>query len=127
MEEAFLNLINNAVKFSSKIQDARPKVEIGCTEREQEYEFYVKDNGIGIDRKHHDEIFGIFRRLHTQDDYEGTGAGLSIVKRIIDDHKGTIRIESELGEGAAFYFTIPKRVRQGQDTADNNDKGVSHG
>ncbi len=109
MGEVFFNLINNAIKFSSKNKDRNPYVEVGCNERGAAYEFYVKDNGIGIDSKHHQEIFGIFKRLHRQEEYEGTGAGLSIVKKVIDDHQGSIWIDSQLGKGAAFYFTIPKK------------------
>jgi signal transduction histidine kinase len=109
MAEVFLNLINNAIKFSSKIQDT-PKVQIGYNDRKDAHEFYVKDNGIGIDKKYHEEIFGIFKRLHKQEEYEGTGAGLSIVKKIIDDHKGSIWVDSELGKGTTFYFTIPKEI-----------------
>lgn len=110
MNEVFLNLINNAIKFSSKDNKVNPRVEIGYTDEVEFHKFYVKDNGIGIDPKHHNEIFGIFRRLHTADQYEGTGAGLSIVKRIIDDHGGSIWVESEPGKGATFYFTISKIV-----------------
>ena len=110
MAEVFLNLINNAIKFSSKIKDTHPKVQIGYNDRKEAHEFYVKDNGIGIDKKYHEEIFGIFKRLHKQEEYEGTGAGLSIVKKIIDDHKGSIWVDSELGKGTAFYFTIPKEI-----------------
>ena len=111
IEEVFFNLINNAIKFSAKKnKDVAPKVEIGYNKRDEAGEFYVKDNGIGIDPKYQEEIFGIFKRLHRQDEYEGTGAGLSIVKRIIDDHKGTIWVDSKLGEGATFYFTIPKKL-----------------
>jgi light-regulated signal transduction histidine kinase (bacteriophytochrome) len=102
-------LISNAIKFSSKTKDINPRVEVGYNDRNEAHEFYVKDNGIGIDKKYHGEIFGIFKRLHTQEEYEGTGAGLSIVKRIIDDHKGSIWVDSEPGKGAAFFFTIPKK------------------
>jgi two-component system, NtrC family, sensor kinase len=108
MEEVFLNLINNAVKFSSTNTAANPRVEVGYADKGDAHEFYVRDNGIGIDKKHHQEVFGIFKRLHKQDEYEGTGAGLSIVKRIIDDHKGSIWIDSVPGQGATFYFTLPK-------------------
>ena len=110
MQEVFFNLISNAIKFSSKNKSAAPKVEVGYSDKNDAYEFYVKDNGIGIDKKYHHEIFGIFKRLHTQEEYEGTGAGLSIVKRIIDDHKGEIRLDSEPGKGTTFYFTIPKKI-----------------
>jgi len=108
MQEVLLNLISNAIKFSSKNKDINPRVEVGYNDRNEAHEFYVKDNGIGIDKKYHEEIFGIYKRLHTQEEYEGTGAGLSIVKRIIDDHKGNIWIDSEPSKGAAFFFTIPK-------------------
>jgi len=107
MQEVFLNLINNAIKFSSKNEKENPRVEIGCLEEGQNHKFFVKDNGIGIDPKHHSQIFGIFRRLHTDKEYEGTGAGLSI----IDGHKGEIWIESEVGRGATFFFTIPKTLK----------------
>jgi signal transduction histidine kinase len=112
MAEVFLNLVNNAIKFSSKNKEARPRVEIGYRDAQDRHEFHVKDNGIGIDKKYHQEIFGIFKRLHKQEEYEGTGAGLSIVKRIIDDHKGSIWTDSEPGCGATFYFTLPKVATQ---------------
>lgn len=111
MAEVFLNLINNAVKFSSKNSKERPKVEIGYSEEGGSHAFFVKDNGIGVDPKFKDEIFMIFRRLKTADKYEGTGAGLAIAKRIIDDHNGRIWVESKPGKGATFRFTIPKQVR----------------
>ncbi len=111
MGEVFLNLINNAVKFSSKKKDDVPRVSVGYIDDIGFHRFYVQDNGIGIAPEHHKEVFGIFKRLHTNEEYEGTGAGLSIVKRVIDDHKGKIWIESELGQGTTFYFTIPKRLR----------------
>jgi len=113
MTEVFLNLINNAIKFSSKNNKENPKVEVGYVDEGRSHGFYVKDNGIGIDPKYHDEVFGLFKRLHTLEEYEGTGAGLSIVKRVIDDHGGKIWVESELGKGAAFYFTIPKNLEAG--------------
>jgi two-component system, NtrC family, sensor kinase len=110
MQEVFFNLISNGIKFSSKNKGVRPKLEVGFNDRNDAYEFYVKDNGIGIDKKYHDEIFGMFKRLHTQEEYEGTGAGLGIVRKIIDDHQGSIRLDSEPGKGATFYFTIPKEI-----------------
>jgi light-regulated signal transduction histidine kinase (bacteriophytochrome) len=111
MSEVFLNLVNIAIKFSSKNKKENPKVEIGYVDEGEFHKFYVKDNGIGIDPQYHQQIFGIFKRLHTAKEYEGTGAGLSIVKRVIDDHGGKIWIESELGKGATFYFTIPKALK----------------
>ena len=113
MGEVFLNLVNNAIKFSSKNNKERPKVEIGYVQEEGFHKFYVKDNGIGIAPQYHQQIFGIFRRLHTSNEYEGTGAGLSIVKRVIEEHGGNIWVESEPGKGAVFYFTIPKNLNNG--------------
>ncbi|MFH0731517.1 MAG: ATP-binding protein [Candidatus Omnitrophota bacterium] len=108
--EVFLNLINNAIKFSSKNNKENPRVEVGYIPENEFHKFYVRDNGIGIEPKYHDQIFGIFKRLHTAQEYEGTGAGLSIVKRVIDDHGGKIWIDSSFGKGACFYFTIPKKL-----------------
>ena len=111
VEEVFVNLLDNAVKFSSKNNHV-PKVELGYRETKVEHEFHVADNGIGIEPRFHVQIFELFKRLHTQEEYEGTGAGLSIVKRIIEDHKGRIWVESELGKGAKFIFTIPKNLER---------------
>ncbi|MFC1703895.1 ATP-binding protein [Candidatus Omnitrophota bacterium] len=110
MGEVFFNLINNAIKFSSKGPEKTPQVEVGCSQDGDYYEFYVKDNGIGIESEFQQEIFGVFRRLHSSSEYEGTGMGLSIVKRVINDHGGEIWVESEYGKGSCFYFTIPKKV-----------------
>ena len=119
MEEALFNLISNAMKFSSKNKETKPMVEIGYIDKGDMHEFYVKDNGIGIDKKYHNEIFGIFKRLHAESEYEGTGAGLSIVKRIIKDHDGSIWIDSDAGKGAIFYFTIPKKLKDKLETSTN--------
>jgi signal transduction histidine kinase len=102
----FRNLIGNAVKFNNK---PNPIVEVGFQNSDNNsYLFYVKDNGIGIPKEFHDKIFVIFQRLHRREDYEGSGAGLAIVKKIIEMHKGKIWIESEEGSGSTFFFTIPK-------------------
>ena len=110
ISEVILNLINNAIKFSSKNEKESPRVEVGYEDKGNFHKFYVRDNGIGIDPKYHNQVFGIFKRLHTAKEFEGTGAGLSIVKRVIDDHKGKLWIESEAGKGATFLFTIPKEI-----------------
>jgi len=109
LTEVFLNLINNAIKFSSK-QKEKPIVDVKYEDAGNFYQFSVKDNGIGIAPKYHDKVFGIFKRLHSQDEFEGSGAGLGIVKKVIDDHKGKVWIESEEGKGTKFLFTIPKNL-----------------
>ncbi len=111
MPEVFMNLINNAVKYSSKKSGDQPRVDVGISERDGLYEFFVKDNGIGIDPEDHQQIFDMFKRLHSKDEYEGTGAGLYIVKTIIEEHNGRVWVESRLGQGSTFYFTIPKNLK----------------
>ena len=109
LTEVFYNLISNSIKYNDK---ESPIVEIDCPipqPKKDEAVVYVKDNGIGIRKEYYDEIFKIFRRLHSHDEYGGgTGAGLAIVKRIIDDHNGKIWIESKVGEGTKFHINFPK-------------------
>lgn len=107
----FRNLIGNAIKFNDK---STPIIEIGFQSAENNYYlFFVKDNGIGIDKEFHEKIFIIFQRLHPREQYEGTGAGLAIVKKIIETHKGTIWVESHVGEGSIFFFTLPRETPHG--------------
>ncbi|MDD1428316.1 ATP-binding protein [Dolichospermum sp. ST_sed9] len=102
--QLFLNLINNAIKFRS----SQPlNIHIGVKKLENEWLFFIQDNGIGIDPQFSDRIFMIFQRLYTRDEYPGTGMGLTICKKIIEYHRGRIWVESQLGQGATFYFTIP--------------------
>lgn len=100
----FSNLIGNAIKYNSSLN---PKVTILFKRLNDQVEFTVGDNGIGIDKKYHEQIFEIFKRLHTQQEYEGTGIGLAVCKKIIESYGGDIRIESEIGKGSSFIFTLP--------------------
>jgi len=106
ISEVFSNLVSNAIKYTKK--DIRPVIEIGWSDKRDFYEFYVKDNGIGIEKQYYDKVFQIFQRLHAKGEYEGTGAGLTIVKKIVENHGGKIRVESMSGAGSTFYFTLPK-------------------
>ena len=104
----FQNLISNAIKFT--INGVQPIIEISCVEREVDWLFSIKDNGIGIDPRNVDYIFLIFKRLHNYTDFEGHGIGLAHCKKIVDIHNGEIWVESELGKGSTFYFTISKKI-----------------
>lgn len=106
LELLFQNLIGNAIKFRKK--EATPEINIKAKKREHEWEFSFADNGIGIDEKHFEKIFLLFQRLHSRDNYAGSGIGLSHCKKIVELHKGRIWIESKPGEGSVFYFTIPE-------------------
>jgi signal transduction histidine kinase len=103
--QVFDNLIGNAIKFQRTTED--PIIEIGYEQKGEFHQFFVKDNGIGIDPKYHHKIFERFYRLKETEDEEGTGLGLAIIERIVNNHGGRVWVESNRGEGAAFYFTIP--------------------
>ncbi len=101
----FQNLINNAIKFRRK--ETQPIIKISCRKQKKYWEFACRDNGIGIDRKHHKKVFHIFQRLHSRKDYAGTGIGLSHCRKVVELHGGKIWIESNPNDGSTFYFTIP--------------------
>ncbi len=105
IELLFQNIISNSIKYRST---ETPKIDITTTIQSNKYLFAIKDNGIGMSPEHLERIFTIFQRLHSKDEYEGTGIGLAIAEKIIIQHNGKIWAESELGEGTTFYFTIPK-------------------
>lgn len=104
MVQLLQNLVGNGIKFHGKDP---PEVRISAVREEKEWRFYVKDNGIGIDMQYKDRIFVVFQRLHGREEYPGTGIGLAICKSIVERHGGRIVVESELGKGSTFTFTIP--------------------
>ena len=106
MIQLFQNLIGNAIKYRSQ---NKPKIYISSYKEDKQWLFSVKDNGIGISQEYLDKIFTIFQRLHTNEEYDGTGIGLAIAQKIVHQHGGDIWAESELGEGSTFYFTIPEQ------------------
>ena len=99
------NLIANAIKYRG---ENSPLIHLGVQSQNNEWLFSVKDNGIGFDPKYSERIFGIFQRLHTREEYAGTGIGLAVCQRIVQRHGGRIWVKSELGKGSTFYFTIPR-------------------
>jgi light-regulated signal transduction histidine kinase (bacteriophytochrome) len=105
LSQLFQNLIGNAVKFRRDGQD--PEIPVGCCRDDGHWLFRVKDNGIGIDPDYHGKVFLIFQRLHGREKYSGTGIGLAICKKIVEQHGGRIWIESKAGEGSTFCFTLP--------------------
>ena len=106
MIQLMLNLVGNALKYHG---DKKPEVEVKVRKKEGEWLFCVKDNGIGIDPASAEKIFVLFHRLHSKKDYPGTGIGLAIVKKIVERYGGNIWVESDPGQGSAFYFTFPQQ------------------
>lgn len=105
LRQVWVNLISNAVKYSSKKK--KPAIEIGSQKKENEIIYHVKDNGAGFNMAYADRLFNVFQRLHSADDFEGTGIGLALVQRIVNKHSGRIWAESKENEGATFYFSLP--------------------
>jgi light-regulated signal transduction histidine kinase (bacteriophytochrome) len=111
LTQLFQNLVGNAIKFRK--QDEPLRVHVGVQDAGDEWRFSVADNGIGIERQYFERIFMVFQRLHTRDEYPGTGIGLAICKKVVDRHGGRIWVESAQGKGSTFIFTLPK-IQKGQ-------------
>ncbi|MCC8361267.1 sensor histidine kinase [Salinimicrobium sediminilitoris] len=105
LKQLFFNLISNAFKYSSKREDS--VIEIGSYPKGEQQVFYVKDNGAGFDARYYNKLFGVFQRLHSSNEFEGTGVGLAIVQKIVSKHDGEIWAEGKVGEGACFYVSLP--------------------
>ena len=108
LKQVWMNLISNAIKYSQKKD--QPRVEIGGRQENGDFVFFVKDNGAGFNMAHYNKLFSIFQRLHTENEFNGTGIGLAVVKRIIERHDGRIWAQSELGKGSEFCFTLRART-----------------
>lgn len=104
LEQVFQNLIANAIRYRNQ---EPPRIQVTAAKCGDYCTFSVRDNGIGIDPKHHHQIFGMFKRLHAWDKSPGTGMGLAICKRIVERAEGRIWVESEAGQGSTFLFTVP--------------------
>jgi light-regulated signal transduction histidine kinase (bacteriophytochrome) len=109
MRQVFANLLSNAIKYTKHREIAI--VEVGGIREENEYIYYVKDNGVGFDMENVDKLFNIFHRLHSQEEFEGTGIGLVIVKRIVEKHGGRVWAEGRPKDGAKFCFALPVKER----------------
>jgi light-regulated signal transduction histidine kinase (bacteriophytochrome) len=107
LRQVFANLIGNAFKFTR--HQSAPVIEVGGRSGDGEMTYHVKDNGVGFDEKYGHKLFGVFQRLHSEEEFEGTGVGLALVQRVIHRHGGKVWAEGKLNQGATFYFTLPIR------------------
>jgi signal transduction histidine kinase len=108
--QVFSNLINNAIKYRPSVR--KPQIHISANDTGSDWMFCVTDNGIGLDMKYSEDIFGMFNRLHGDGEYDGSGVGLALCKIVIQRHGGRIWVESELGKGSRFFFTLPKPTQE---------------
>jgi light-regulated signal transduction histidine kinase (bacteriophytochrome) len=105
LRQVFVNLVGNALKFTR--HQPAPRIEVGCGSQAGAPVYFVRDNGVGFNMLYADRLFGVFQRLHSTSEYEGTGVGLAIVQRIVNRHGGRVWVEAAVGQGATFYFTLP--------------------
>jgi signal transduction histidine kinase len=105
IKQVWINLISNSLKYSSK--NEKPLIEIGSVKKSNFINYYVKDNGVGFDMKYSNKLYGVFQRLHDPQEYQGTGVGLALVKRITNKHNGEVWAEGKENQGATFYFSLP--------------------
>jgi light-regulated signal transduction histidine kinase (bacteriophytochrome) len=105
IRQVWINLLSNAIKYSGNKEKQR--IEIGFADRGRQFVFYVKDNGVGFDEQYKEKLFKVFQRLHSTEEFEGTGVGLALVEKIISKHGGKVWAEGKNNEGACFYFSLP--------------------
>lgn len=110
LRQVWINLLSNAVKYSGKVQE--PAIEIGSYYQDQDIIFYVKDNGVGFDEQYKDKLFKVFQRLHSAEEFEGTGVGLAVVEKIISRHGGKVWATGKPDAGACFYFSLPNQISE---------------
>ena len=120
IRQVLINLLSNAIKFSGNEKSSL--IEVGAKEKEDENIYYVKDNGVGFDMEYSDKLFGVFQRLHSQEEFKGTGVGLALVQRIIHRHRGRVWAEGKVNKGATFHFTLPLREETRKETSKENEK-----
>jgi len=108
IRQVIINLLSNALKYTRPRQEAR--IEIGGAAKEGANVYYVKDNGVGFDGDKATNLFNMFHRLHSSQEFEGTGVGLVIAQRVVTKHGGRIWAEGKINEGATFYFSLPKKL-----------------
>ena len=112
MRQVFSNLLDNALKFTAR--ESAPRIEVTGSNSRGENIYCIKDNGVGFDPRYAHKLFGVFQRLHRQDEFEGTGVGLALVQRIIERHSGKTWAESKPRTGATFYFSLPEQPPDGR-------------
>jgi light-regulated signal transduction histidine kinase (bacteriophytochrome) len=105
IRQVWINLVSNAIKYSGNRKEQR--IEIGSSRNGRQHVFYVKDNGVGFDEAYRHKLFKVFQRLHSAEEFAGTGVGLALVEKIISKHGGKVWAEGKEGEGACFYFSLP--------------------